>query len=110
MVLLITFEEYACWLKTADLLPVTSNQDFFGGSVVEAMYCGVMPLLPNRLAYPEHMRNSDFLYDNDEELYAKVKRLLLEHSFSGNDVFSDWVKGYDWSKCVLEYDEKLSRL
>ena len=47
-----SFEEYAQWVKLADILPVTSDQDFFGGSVVEAMYCDVVPLLPKRLAYP----------------------------------------------------------
>jgi glycosyltransferase involved in cell wall biosynthesis len=49
------FEEYARLLWKADILPVTSNQDFFGGSVVEAMYCGCFPMLPNRLAYSEHL-------------------------------------------------------
>lgn len=102
-----TFEEYARWLKTADLLPVTSNQDFFGGSIVEAMYCETMPLLPNRLAYPEHLKNKDFLYDSDEELYAKMKAFLGKKSFSKNTVFSDWVKGYDWQNCISYYDKQL---
>ena len=75
--------------------------------MVEAMYCEVMPLLPNRLAYPEHLESEDFLYDEEAELYAKMKRLLLENSFSGNVVFSDWVKGYDWWECVRSYDKKL---
>lgn len=102
-----TFEEYARWLKTADLLPVTSNQDFFGGSIVEAMYCEVVPLLPNRLAYPEHLESEEFLYDSEEELYLKMKELLVENSFSGNAIFSDWVKGYDWRECIKNYDKKL---
>ncbi len=50
-----SFAEYCEWLWKADLLPVTSNQDFFGASVVEAMYCNVVPFLPKRLAYPEHL-------------------------------------------------------
>ncbi|MCK5011623.1 MAG: DUF3524 domain-containing protein, partial [Deltaproteobacteria bacterium] len=33
------FEEYANWLWEADILPVTSAHDFFGGSVVQAMHC-----------------------------------------------------------------------
>ena len=47
------FADYAGWLWQADLLPVTSRHDFFGSSVVEAMYCGCFPLLPRRLSYPE---------------------------------------------------------
>ena len=45
-----SFAEYAKWLWRADILPVTSIHDFFGISVVEAIYCGCTPLLPKRLA------------------------------------------------------------
>ena len=38
-------EAYARWLWKADVLPVTSNQEFFGASVVEAVFCGCYPLL-----------------------------------------------------------------
>ena len=54
-----SFEDYAKLLWQSDILPVTSNQDFFGGSVVEAIYCNNYPILPNRLAYPEHIPKSD---------------------------------------------------
>ena len=63
-----SFCEYASWLHAADLLPVTSRQDFFGISAVEAMYCNVVPLLPNRLAFPEHVNDDAYLYDSDREL------------------------------------------
>jgi glycosyltransferase involved in cell wall biosynthesis len=50
------FPSYASWLWKADIIPVTSIHDFFGVSVVQAIYCNTYPLLPNRLAYPEHLR------------------------------------------------------
>ncbi len=40
--------DYARLLWRADILPVTSQHDSFGASVVEAIYCGVYPLLPRR--------------------------------------------------------------
>jgi glycosyltransferase involved in cell wall biosynthesis len=46
-------EAYARLLGSCDILPVTSRQEFFGMSVAEAMYSGCVPLLPDRLAYPE---------------------------------------------------------
>jgi glycosyltransferase involved in cell wall biosynthesis len=105
-----TFEDYARWLKTADVLPVTSNQDFFGGSVVEAMYCGVLPLLPNRLAYPEHIpgeyRNR-FVYDFEKGLYDKLEKLLLKNDFSNRSLFTDFVEKYDWNKSIDSYDNTL---
>jgi len=33
-----SFGDYKKWITQADILPVSSRQDFFGGSVVEAMY------------------------------------------------------------------------
>ena len=39
------FEDYARWLYRSDIVPVTSNQDFFGASIVEAVYCGCYPLI-----------------------------------------------------------------
>ncbi|MGK0391410.1 MAG: glycosyltransferase involved in cell wall biosynthesis, partial [Maribacter sp.] len=104
------FEDYARWLKTTDVLPVTSNQDFFGGSVVEAMYCGVIPLLPNRLAYPEHIPSEyrkSFVYDSKEELYSRLEKLLLENNFSNRGLFSHFTKKYDWLECVDLYDNLL---
>ena len=47
--------DYVKWLWHSDIVPVTSHHDFFGASMVQAMYCDVAPLLPARLAYPEHI-------------------------------------------------------
>ncbi|MEM1122236.1 MAG: DUF3524 domain-containing protein, partial [Bacteroidota bacterium] len=63
------FEEYAQWLWQADILPVSNHQDFFGQSVVEAIYCDCFPILPDRLAYPEHvpsaLQNQHFYRTNE---------------------------------------------
>lgn len=48
-------QAYADWLYRADILPVCSRHDFFGQSVVEALHAGLLPLLPDALAYPEHL-------------------------------------------------------
>ena len=70
-----TFDEYARWLWKADILPVTSNQEFFGGSVMEAIYCNTWPILPNRLTYPELLpteQHKDHLYSDDAEILEKI--------------------------------------
>ena len=102
------FKEYAKWLWRATILPVTSKQDFFGGSVVEAMYCNTYPILPNRLAFPEHIParfQNEHLYNNEEELFEKVKALLNEPSLLRDFTCSEWVESYDWEKMGLVYDE-----
>lgn len=46
-------EEYYAMLSRGDVIISTAIQENFGISVVEAMYHGCLPLLPNRLSYPE---------------------------------------------------------
>lgn len=101
------FESYAHLISISTHLPVTSNQDFFGISVVEAIYCGVIPLLPNRLAFPEHLaENSDeFVYSNEKEMLEKFKAML----YSPEDYRSllkptiNQISEYDWEKMRDNY-------
>ena len=109
------FATYAALLKSATLLPVTSRQDFFGGSVVEAMYCGVYPLLPDRLAFPEHLQpanQQDYLYDSDEELADKLQRILAipNQQLLPSTQSRKGVAHYDWQVQVGLYDKAFSEL
>jgi glycosyltransferase involved in cell wall biosynthesis len=45
--------EYLAALGEADVIVSTAMHEFFGVSIVEAAAAGAMPVLPNRLAYPE---------------------------------------------------------
>ncbi len=107
-----SFEEYAKWLWRADILPVTSNQDFFGGSVIEAMYCDCFPLLPNRLAYPEHLPEEldrEFLYE-EGELPARLETAIESVMGIRQVDYQSIVKKYDWGELVEKYDEKMEKL
>tara|TARA_B100001996_G_scaffold63978_1_gene45986 strand:+ start:1901 stop:3007 length:1107 start_codon:yes stop_codon:yes gene_type:complete len=101
------FSEYAKWVWMADILPVTSNQDFFGGSVVESMYCDTYPLLPNRLTYPELLPNalhSKHIYSNYDDFYINLKKCVLAieetREFSQKKLFIP----YDWKNIITHYD------
>ena len=100
------FSSYASLLWQADILPVTSKQDFFGGSIVEAMYCGCIPLLPNRLAYPQHVRGCEekYLYDNDDVFFERLKSMILAYKDEEHDP-QKLVSTYDWKKCINAYDQ-----
>ena len=100
-----SFEDYATWLWKAHILPVTSNQDFFGGSVVEAIYCNCYPILPNRLAYPEHLQNKEEnFYTSFEQLCQKLEKAIL--NFNNLEIINSFVKKYDWQSIVKKYDER----
>lgn len=56
-----TREEYRQWLATGDIVLSTSTQEFQGLSVLEAVCVGCIPVLPDRLAYPE-LLGREYLY------------------------------------------------
>ena len=100
--------EYYKILNQSDILPVTSHHDFFGISIVEAMSYGVYPLLPNRLAYPEHIPaelKSDCLYNNSQDLYQKLKILLKEKIPNHMELIENQIQKYELNKVINDYDQ-----
>ncbi|MFK7810130.1 MAG: DUF3524 domain-containing protein [Saprospiraceae bacterium] len=106
--------DYARLLWQSDILPVTSIQDFFGGSIVEAIYTGCIPLLPNRLAYPEHLpqvTKSEYLYEGVDDFYTNLKQVILNfESNSSTDNLRQLVKRYNWCNLAPQYDAAFSEL
>jgi len=107
------FSDYATWLWRADILPVTSIHDFFGISVVEAVYCRCFPLLPTRLAYPEHIpseyRDRCF-YTSPNDLVVRLKEACLHIEALRQEKFAIRVDQYDWSNAVTDYDDLLENI
>jgi len=102
-----SFEEYANWLWRSDILPVTSKQDFFGISIIEAAYCNTHPILPKRLTYPEIFKNNakTEFYEDNNELYEKIKSLITSKSYK-QDYKNTFLNKYDWDNIVNKYDEE----
>ncbi len=103
-------DQYTELLHKSDILPVTSVQEFFGISTLEAIAHGIFPVLPNRLVYPEHIPSAQrdmHLYENNEDLYLKVKHLLTEGNLSFDN---SWVKKYFWRELISRYDTTLSTI
>ncbi len=106
-----SFSDYARWLWKADILPVNSNHDFFGASVVQAIYCNTTPLLPRRLAYPEHLPKDlqdAYLYDDFDELLKKL-RSLLHCRYQEMGPLREHVSHYDWQKQINRYDDLFAK-
>lgn len=105
--------DYVQWLWRSDILPVTARQDFFGASVVEAMHCGVRPLLPARLAYPEHLPercHSDMLYRNGDDLTDRLEHLVRNVGMLRGHNARTYVERYDWGVMAPIYDRMWSEL
>ena len=107
------FSEYAAWLWRADILPVTSIHDFFGISVVQAIYCNCFPLLPRRLAYPEHI-TTDYskrcFYTDYADLVARLKETCLNVRTLRQEKLQTMVEHYDWGEMATVYDHLLAEI
>lgn len=104
---------YAAWLRRADILPVTSRHDFFGSSVVEAIYCGARPILPNRLAYPEHIPphlHTRYIYGGFEDLVGRLEQAVSESMDASALELKAHVARYDWADMAPLYDEEMEKI
>jgi hypothetical protein len=71
-----TWEEYYKFLSQAKILLITSKEDTFNYSIMEAVMNDTVVLAPNRLAFPELLPR-EFLYNNYNELKNKIKDRYL---------------------------------
>lgn len=99
---------YAQILQSGSILPVTSIQDFFGISIVEAIYCGLQPLLPIRLSYPELIpkeHHDKLFYSGFDDLVNKLEMALEQYDQSIENTCRGIGSKYAWSVIGRQLDE-----
>jgi glycosyltransferase involved in cell wall biosynthesis len=106
---------YLEWLQKGRVVVSTALQENFGISIVEAVRCGCLPLLPDRLAYPEILpkpAQADCLYDGPEDLVEKLARLLVgfEEKQSLRESLSTAMARFSWDNVIEDYDAELAGL
>jgi glycosyltransferase involved in cell wall biosynthesis len=102
-------EVYAQLLWTSDIVASTAIHDFFGAAVVEAIYCGCRPVLPRRLAYPEHIPQEQWaacLYDGFDQLVERLRGAILQPQLN----LQPAVERYDWECMISQYDAAMAAL
>ena len=102
--------KYIRLLHQSDILPVTSKHDFFGISVMEAIHCNNIPILPNNLSYPEIYQAKKYpqiFYNNFNELLEKT---ITAFKNNENQQYRGITKEYSWNKIASKYDNQMREL
>lgn len=98
---------YRTLLHQADIVVSTAVQEFFGIAVLEAMFCGCVPVLPRRLSYPEIIPaelHACCLYDQDSDLADRLQATLEQLPALPRDSFRAVAAAYDWRTLAQHYD------
>ncbi len=106
-------ESYARLLWEADLVVSTAHHEFFGISILEAIYCGCYPLLPHRLSYPELLPeslHSDHLYYNLDDLVTRLQWAAKNPATVRSANLGLTAAAFDWRVIALRYDKEIESI
>jgi len=70
-------KEYYDILKKSKISFSSSKQETYGIGTVEAMMCGAIPVVPNRLSY-EELYDKKFIYRTNSEMKENIKSILRD--------------------------------
>ena len=74
---------------------------------MEALAAGCFPILPDRLAYPEHLPEElrvRHLYNNEEDMMEKLEKAVSQKLYLKTDLTQEFINKYDWSSLIELYD------
>ncbi len=101
----------------ADIVFSTADHEFFGLGTLEAIRCGLYPVLPDDLAYPELLPESQrkpgrFLYRRDEGVASALERAIAVvrsgADMSAREELVRFSEGFRWSQLASRYDDAFS--
>ena len=108
-------KKYEEWLKRGAIVISTAIQENFGISVIEAILMGCVPLLPDRLSYPEILPeefHEYFLYKNKQDLVEKLLLIISDYN-QYKKIQSGLAKkmtSFLWKNVITKYDRVLEQL
>lgn len=93
----------------------TAGHEYFGISILEAIYCHTFPLLPARLSYPELIPeafHADCLYHGRQDLMRRLRWALTDPAAAADVAgrLAPHVAKFGWSEISPLYDETFSAM
>ena len=107
-------EAYSKLLHSGDIVVSTATYEFFCVSIMEAIYCGCHPFVPNTLHYPElipdtlhkPLLHSPVIYEDEDQLFKYMKNLLMgETRPLPKSTLQNINKHLDWNRKIKDYDQ-----
>ncbi len=69
------WEQYTKLLNRSKMLIISTKEDTFNNTNMDALICDCIPLAPNKLCFPEIL-DREYLYDYADELIFKIEKVL----------------------------------
>ncbi|XP_076094743.1 tRNA-queuosine alpha-mannosyltransferase-like isoform X1 [Mytilus galloprovincialis] len=95
-------KDYIDILKSADVVVSTAVHEFFGVSMLEAVYYGCYPMCPNRLVYPEIFPDL-YLYNTSKQLIKSLRRFCKFPALARDHICQVQVEKYLWTNMAQNY-------
>ena len=106
------YEHYCSLLAVADIMPVTSEQDYYGISVIEAILCNCHPIMPKGRVYSEFFPPKDLprlFYSDYQELLGKTRE-AISSCITGTEALKAHLTAHDVLTSTFELDSHLKKL
>lgn len=102
--------QYVSWLKKGGIVVSSAVQENFGIAVAEAVRYGCMPLLPERLSYPELIPaefHSQVFYRSKKDFQTRLEEMLLnlEKFQETRKMLAGHMQQFSWKQMIKAYDD-----
>jgi glycosyltransferase involved in cell wall biosynthesis len=105
-------DDYLDALRQSDVVVSTAVHEFFGIGILEAISAGCVPVLPNRLSYPEILMGyENYLYDGTEQgLAERLGKLIKDPQETRLQNLTAIAQKFSWKRQSDKLDDQLEKI